>query len=91
MLLQTLRSGNDTEEKCDKKRSLFSFFYFHENMTQIQNTMMVTDVHADYGYINMIKKHRNKQPLEFVSRYRDPQPQVVENCSFLFNLITNIC
>ena len=32
----------------------------------------------------------NFQPLEIVSRYRDPQPQVVENYSFLFNLRPNI-
>ena len=25
------------------------------------------------------------KPLEVVSRNRDPQPQVVENCSYLFN------
>ena len=28
----------------------------------------------------------NFQPLEVVSRYRDPQPQVVENYSYLLNL-----
>ena len=33
----------------------------------------------------------NFQPLEVVSRYRDPQPQVVENYSYLFNVSTNIC
>ena len=27
----------------------------------------------------------NLQPLEVMSRYRDPQPQVVENYSYLFN------
>ena len=32
----------------------------------------------------------NFQPLEAVSRYRDPQPQVVENYSYLFNLRSNI-
>ena len=26
------------------------------------------------------------QPLEVVSRYRDPQPQVVENYAYLLNL-----
>ena len=31
------------------------------------------------------------KPLEVVSRYRDPQPQVVENCSYLFNLRRNLC
>ena len=33
----------------------------------------------------------NFQPLEVVSRYRDTQPQVVENYSYLFNLRPNIC
>ena len=28
----------------------------------------------------------NFQPLEVASRYRDPQPQVVENCPYLINL-----
>ena len=30
------------------------------------------------------------QPLEVVSRYRDPQHQVVENWLYLFNLRPNI-
>ena len=29
-------------------------------------------------------------PLEVMSRYRDPQHQVAENYSYLFNLSTNI-
>ena len=33
----------------------------------------------------------NFQTLEVVSRYRDPQLQVTENYSYLFNLSTNIC
>ena len=40
----------------------------------------------------------NFQPIEIVSRYRDPHPQVVENHSYLFNLrpnsyksVTNVC
>ena len=33
----------------------------------------------------------NFQPLEVVSRYRDPQLQVVEKCSGLFNFSPNIC
>ena len=32
----------------------------------------------------------NFQPLEVVDRYRDPQPQVVENYPHLFNLRPNI-
>ena len=31
----------------------------------------------------------NFQPLEVVSRYRDPQPTVAENYSYLFNLRPN--
>ena len=34
--------------------------------------------------------HLSFQPLEVVSRYRDPQPQVVENFSYLFNFRLNI-
>ena len=30
----------------------------------------------------------NFQPLEVVSRYRDPQPQVIENYSYLFETET---
>ena len=33
----------------------------------------------------------NFHPLEVVSRYRDPQLQVAENYSYLFNLSSNIC
>ena len=33
----------------------------------------------------------NLQPLEVVSRYSDPQPQVVENHAYLFDLRRNIC
>ena len=33
----------------------------------------------------------NFQPLEVASRYRDPQLQVAENYSYLFDLYTNIC
>ena len=32
----------------------------------------------------------NFQPLEVVSRYRTPQPQVVEKYSYLFNFRPNI-
>ena len=30
------------------------------------------------------------QPLEIVSRYRDPQPQVDENYAYLFNMVPDI-
>ena len=33
----------------------------------------------------------NFQPLEVVSRYRDPQLQVAENYKYLINLNSNIC
>ena len=38
---------------------------------------------AELNYLNF-------QPLEIVSRYRDPQTQVVENYSYLFNLRLNL-
>ena len=34
--------------------------------------------------------YSNYQPLENVSRYRDPQPQVVEINAYLFNLKPNM-
>ena len=37
-------------------------------------------------HILLTKIDLNFQPLEVVSRYRDPQPQVVENYSYLFIL-----
>ena len=36
-------------------------------------------------------KNLNFHPLEVVSRYRDPQLQVGENYSYLYNLNQNIC
>ena len=33
----------------------------------------------------------NFYPREVVSRYRDPQLQVAENYTYMFNLSTNIC
>ena len=36
-------------------------------------------------------RNLNFHPLEVVSRYRDPQFQVAENDSYLFNLKPNIC
>ena len=51
------------------------------------------------GIFILVKRHYpypakliylNFQPLEVVSRYRDPRPQVVENYSYLLNLRTNI-
>ena len=34
---------------------------------------------ANFIYLNF-------HPIEVVTRYRDPQPQVVENYSYVFNL-----
>ena len=39
---------------------------------------------------SVTKNNLNFHPLEVVSRYRDPQLQVGENYSCLFNLIANI-
>ena len=44
--------SEETSLKCIRNPFFFpTFFYFHENMTQIQHMMMVPIVHADYGYI----------------------------------------
>ena len=49
--------------------------------------MLARDVdpyHATVIYLNF-------HPLEVVSRYREPQLQVGENYSYLFNLIFILC
>ena len=51
---------------------------------------------ANVVFINNLNLHLvkliylNFHPFEIVSRHRDPQPEVVENYSYLFNLIQNI-
>ena len=47
------------------------------------SVLRVNPYPAKYIYLNF-------QPLEVVSRYRDPQPQVIENYSYLFNFRPNI-
>ena len=46
--------------------------------------MWMKSAFADRYPVKLI--YLNFQPLEVVSRYRDPQPQVVENYPYLFNL-----
>ena len=41
-------------------------------------------------YLILILIYLNFRPLEVVSRYGDPQPQVVENYSYLISLRPNI-
>ena len=46
-------------------------------MTQIQYMMIVTDVHADYGYIKMVKKPQETTDSYAHTRLRanvDPRP-----------------
>ena len=55
---------------------------------------------SHHGYKLTVRFHFNTypaeliylifQPLEVVDRYRDPQPQVVKNYSYLFSLRPNI-
>ena len=56
--------------------------------TQIQvgemKIVLINPYPSESIYLNFL-------PLEVVSRYRDPQLQVAENYSCLFNLSTNIC
>ena len=50
-----------------------------------------------YNVLNVLNPYPAKliylnfHPLEIVSRYRDPQLQVAENYSYLFNCSPNIC
>ena len=52
--------------------------------------MMVIDCHRNLTVILYKLMYYNFQPFEIVFCYRDPQPQVVENYSYLFNLRPNI-
>ena len=71
--------------------SLYIFFDFDRAPSTTSNEdrfgcYMVTLNHYPTKLI-----HLNFQPLEVVSRYRDPQLRVAENLSYLFNLGTDIC
>ena len=63
---------------------------FHIPIRKVDNTlkfpMEMTDINPYPAKLNYL----NFQTLEVVSRYRDPQLQVVENYSYLFNLRRNI-
>ena len=48
-----------------------------------KRSININPCHAKFIYLNF-------QPIEVVSRYRDPQPQVVENCPYVINLRANI-
>ena len=60
--------------------------YFSPRKPKIEKTgeFLFNSHPAELIYLNF-------QPLEVVSRYHDPQPQVVENYSYLFNLIYQTC
>ena len=52
--------------------------------------IQINKMGASYSVVNSYSAAKliylNFQPLEVVSRCRDPQPQVVENDSYLFDL-----
>ena len=50
-------------------------------------TAFSNGISPDHAKLNNL----NFQQLEFVSRYRDPQLQEVEDYWYLFNLTPNIC
>ena len=54
---------------------------YQSNFVQVGNDLLLYPAKPN---------HLNFQPLEVVSRYRDPQPQVFENYPYLFNLRLNI-
>ena len=58
---------------------MFIIFVLHD----IYNHVNPYDAIAKFIYLNF-------QPLEVVSRYRDPQLHVAENYSYLFHLSTHI-
>ena len=55
-------------------------------LTGLQGGQGVTGQKGNINPYTAKLVYLNFQPLEVVSRYRDPQPQVVENYSYLFNL-----
>ena len=49
-------------------------------------SMVYTNIFQRFNRYPAELFYLNFQPFEVVSRYRDPQPQVVENYLYLFNL-----
>ena len=64
--------------------------YYYPNICFRQNIIpskfLVDDQLNKYSNPCPAKLILNFQLLQLVSRYRDPQPEVVENYSYLFNL-----
>ena len=54
-----------------------------KSAVDVTSTLRVNPYPAKLTYLHF-------QPLEVVSRYRDPQPQVVENDSYFFNFRSHI-
>ena len=65
------------------------FINFYDGLCEKLNILWIYKITTLNPYPAKIT-YLNFQPLEVVSRYRDPQPQVIENYSHLFNLRTNI-
>ena len=60
-------------------------YFFATKYVNKDNCLRINPYHAKLFYFNF-------QPLQVVSRYRDPQPQVVENYSYnLLNLRPKMC
>ena len=74
-----------TQSSARKQINTHAYSYFRE-LGQEKDTIsncLFTPFPAELPYLNF-------HPLEIVSRYRDPQLQVAENYSYLFNFIPNI-
>ena len=70
--------------------NMFRSWYLCANKNWKKTNIIGTDGSRVNPYpANLI--YLNFQPLEVVSRYRNPQLQVDENYSYLFKLSTNIC
>ena len=74
----------DWDTCCSETEKFYQFDEINRSTSPISKfCQFVNPYPAKLFYLNF-------QRLEVVSRYRDPQPQVVENYSYLFNLRANI-
>ena len=77
--------------RCNMNRLLFAqcthLCRAQGTHTHSMPSLLKNDINTYPAKVNNL----NFQPLEVVSRYRDPQLQVAENYSCLFNLSTKIC
>ena len=58
---------------------------------QYHRTLQARNITVTLNHVNPAELfYFNFQPFEVLSRYRDPQPQAVENYAYLFDLKPNM-